>query len=235
MARERILLKISGGNLKKSGDISFFNDDIFSNLMDQIEELVKEYDVALVVGGGNIWRGNSNTFSFLEESSAHHIGMLATLMNAIAIQNYLNKRGIKNRIYSAFSCPKIAEELNEENVKRSLDSGEVVIFGAGTGMPFVSTDTCAAIRAIEIGVSKLLVGKHNVKGVFDKDPHKHSDAKFLEKLSYEEILSMKLDVFDRTALALLAPRNVKICVFNQNTKDSFVKVLKGELEHTVIY
>ncbi|OAL09861.1 UMP kinase [Candidatus Mycoplasma haematobovis] len=234
MSRERILLKLSGGNLKKLNETFFFNNEIISNLVDQIEELLQKYDLALVVGGGNIWRGSENKLDALEDQSSHYIGMLATLMNSITIQNYLKKKNIKSRIYSALSCPRVAEELNQENISRALDAHEVVIFGAGTGMPFVSTDTCAAIRAIEIGATKVLIGKNSVKGVYDKDPNKYKDAVFLPKLSYDEILFRKLKVMDHTALALLAPYKVELLVFNQDTKDSFVKALKGDIEYTSI-
>lgn len=233
--KPRILLKLSGANLKKEGDTNIFTHQIIKSLVSQVKELSETYSVALVVGGGNIWRGAESTYQPLRISDAHTIGMLATIMNAITLQNYLREEGVNSTIFSAFSCPKLAEDISTDAVDRALKVGDVVIFAGGTGMPFVSTDTCAAVRSLEINAQKILIGKNGIKGIYDCDPKINPNARLFNTITYEEIIDKRLLAMDLASMILLKDNSrPKLVVFDQSVENAFVKAAKGEIEHTEV-
>lgn len=234
--KERILLKLSGASLKGSGDHSVINDGVIDHLTDQIKAMADGREIAIVVGGGNIWRGDENVPPPLKNQDTHIMGMLATIMNAIALQNYLSHKGVSSTIFSAVPIARVAEEICTQSLRSAFKRGEVVIFAGGTGVPFVTTDTCAAIRALEINADKVLIGKNGVNGVYDKDPNQYADANFYERISYEEIIDRRLAVMDLAAMSLLLRHGrPELIVFNNDEEDSFVRALTGNLPHTVIY
>lgn len=234
--KDRILLKLSGASLRGKSHKYVVEHSVISDLSEQIKELSKEYEVAIVVGGGNIWRGYEHVPEPLNNQDTHIIGMLATVINSIALQNYLSYKGVSSTIFSAIPIPKIAGEICTQNLKRSFERGDVVIFSGGTGVPFVTTDTCTAVRALEIGANKILIGKNGVDGVYDKDPNKYPDAKFYDKVSYEYILDSRIVIMDLTAMSILKENNrPQLVIFNNDEKDAFIRSLKGEIRHTIVY
>lgn len=236
MKKERVLLKLSGASFGGADNSSVLSDAVVRHLVDQVKTMADGREIAIVVGGGNIWRGAENMHPPLKKQDAHIMGMLATIINGIALQNYLSYVGVPSTIFSAIPIPRVAEEICTQNVNRAFSRGDVVIFAGGTGVPFVTTDTCAAVRALEINADKILIGKNGVNGIYDKDPNKYADAKFYERVSYEEIIDKRLDVMDLAAISLLLRnRRPELIVFNNDEENSFVKALTGSLPNTVVY
>lgn len=221
---KRVLLKISGEAL--SGGTGFgINNDVVSEISLGIKKLNDVgVEVAVVVGGGNFWRGR--TSQGMDRTTADYIGMLATVMNAMALQDSLENIGVPTRVQTGIEMNKVAEPYIRRRAVRHLEKGRVVIFGAGTGNPYFSTDTAAALRAAEMEADVILLAK-NVDAVYDKDPKEHPDAKKFTKLSYMEVINKELKVMDSTATSLCMDNKITIKVFELNT-ENIIKVVYGE-------
>ena len=221
---KRVLLKISGEAL--SGGTGFgINNDVVSEISLGIKKLNDVgVEVAVVVGGGNFWRGR--TSQGMDRTTADYIGMLATVMNAMALQDSLENIGVPTRVQTGIEMNNVAEPYIRRRAVRHLEKGRVVIFGAGTGNPYFSTDTAAALRAAEMEADVILLAK-NVDAVYDKDPKEHPDAKKFTKLSYMEVINRELKVMDSTATSLCMDNKITIKVFELNT-ENIIKVVYGE-------
>ena len=228
---KRILLKLSGEALageKKSG----IDDDVVRTITAKIKEVSDlGVQVAIVVGGGNFWRGRSS--EKMDRVTADHMGMLATLMNSLALSDALEQHGAVTRVLSAIDVRQMAEPYIRKRAVRHLEKGRVVIFACGTGNPYFSTDTGAALRATEIGADIFLKATM-VDGVYDKDPNKYSDAVRYDKVTHDEVLSSNLKVMDATAAALCRDNHTKIYVFSMEDPDNIVRVVKGENIGTLV-
>ena len=231
VAYKRILLKLSGEALageKKNG----IDAETLGNICDKIKEIVgMGVQVSIVVGGGNFWRGRYG--HQMERTTSDYMGMLATTINGLALQDALESRGIYTRLQTAIEMRQIAEPYIRRKAIRHLEKGRIVIFACGTGNPYFTTDSAAALRAIEMEVDVILLAK-NVDGVYDKDPRKFQDAKKYDSITYMEAISKKLGVMDITALTLCMENNIPIEVFALNEKGSIKKVANGESIGTTI-
>lgn len=231
---KRIILKISGEAL--SGDESFgLEGKTLSILAKQVKEVSDlGVEVAVVVGGGNIWRGIAGSKEQgIERSTADYMGMLATSINALALQAAFEKEGVDTRVMSAIEMRQIAEPYIRRRAIRHLEKGRVVIFAAGTGSPYFSTDTTASLRAAEIGAEVILMAK-KVDGVYDCDPNVHKDAVKFDKLSYLDILKDGLKVMDSTAASLCMDNKIQIVVFKLTEEGNILKAVNGENIGTII-
>ena len=232
---KKILLKISGEALLGSQQFGIDPEPVHHIC----SEIQKVYDlgvqVAVVVGGGNIFRGMKNSSKLgMDQASGDYVGMLATVMNAVAIQSELRKIGVDCRVQSAISMDKIAEPYIRFKAVRHLEKKRVVIFAAGTGNPFFTTDTAAALRAAEIGAEVMLMAKNGVDGVYSDDPKTNPKAVKYDKISYDDIIVKGLKVMDLTSCALCQQNHIPIQVFDFNVKDSLTKILKGENIGTIV-
>jgi uridylate kinase len=190
-------------------------------------------EMALVIGGGNIFRGVAASTAGMDRASADYMGMLATLINALALQDALESRGAKTRVLSALEVQKVAEPYIRRRAIRHLEKGRLVIFGAGTGNPFFTTDTAASLRAMEIGAD-IVMKATRVDGVYDKDPHKFPDARLFRRLSYLDVLNRKLAVMDSTAISLCHDNKLPILVFNMTKPGNVRRVVLGEPLGTLV-
>jgi uridylate kinase len=190
-------------------------------------------EMALVIGGGNIFRGVAASTTGMDRASADYMGMLATLINALALQDALESRGAKTRVLSALEVQKVAEPYIRRRAIRHLEKGRLVIFGAGTGNPFFTTDTAASLRAMEIGAD-IVMKATRVDGVYDKDPHKFPDARLFRRLSYLDVLTRKLKVMDSTAISLCHDNKLPILVFNMTKPGNVRRVVLGEPLGTLV-
>jgi uridylate kinase len=230
---KRVLLKISGEALldnKGFGIDTGTLDNIASQLKDIHDEGI---ELAIVVGGGNIFRGIAASAEGMDRATADYIGMLATVMNALAIQDSLEKHGVFTRVQSAISMHDVAEPYIRRRAIRHLEKGRVVIFAAGTGNPYFSTDTAASLRALEIGAEAILKAT-KVDGVYDSDPNINPDAKMFDELTYIEVLQKGLKVMDATATSLSMDNNKPIIVFNISGHDNIKKAVYGEKIGTIV-
>ena len=230
---KRVILKLSGEAL--AGDKGFGVDyDTVASIANEIKEVVQlGTQVAVVVGGGNIWRGAAASRMGMDRSTADYVGMLATVMNAMVLQDALESIDVATRVQSAVEMRSIAEPYIRRRAIRHLEKGRVVIFGAGTGNPFFSTDSTAALRAAEIEAEIILMGK-KVNGVYDCDPVNNPDAKLFRELSFIDILNMNLKVMDSTAATLCKDNNIPIVVFNLLEKGNIKKAVSGEPVGTLV-
>ncbi|ADL68937.1 UMP kinase [Thermoanaerobacterium thermosaccharolyticum] len=228
---KRVILKISGEAL--SGSAGYGIDFETVNLIaDQIKE-VKEMgiQIGIVIGGGNIWRGREGIG--MDRTTADHMGMLATVINSLALQDALERRGVETRVQTAIEMRQIAEPYIRRRAIRHLEKGRVVIFAAGTGNPFFSTDTTASLRAAEIDAEVILLAK-KVDGVYDKDPMKFKDAIKFDKLTYLDVLNKGLGVMDSTATSLCMDNNIPIIVFNLTVPGNIKNVIMGQKIGTIV-
>ncbi len=230
----RVLLKISGESLKGSAG-SGIDPDAVNYLAQQIAEaFALGVELAVVMGGGNLWRGEDAEQQGMDRATADYAGMLATVINALAMQDALEKREIITRTQSALMIQAVAEPYIRRRAIRHLEKGRVVLFSAGTGNPFMTTDTASALRALEIGAEVLLMAKNDVDGVYDSDPHDNPHAKRFSHLGYLEALNLRLKVMDSTAVSLCMDNNLPIIVFNIFDTGSMTRILMGESLGTVI-
>ena len=231
MKYKRILLKLSGETL--SGDDGKGID--FKSVLKICEEIkeVKNIgcEIAIVVGGGNFWRGRSNTY--MDKCTSDHIGMLATTMNALALEDGFKQLKVQARVQTGIEMRQISEFYIRKRAIRHLEKGRIVIFGCGTGSPFFSTDTAAALRAAEISAD-IIFKATNVDGVYDKDPRKYDDVTMFDKISHLEVLNKKLNVMDSTATSLCMDNQIPILVFNINKEGNLIKAAKGEKIGTLV-
>jgi len=234
-AFSRVLLKLSGEALM--GDREFGQDP---GRMAAIAEAVRDVrelgtEVAIVVGGGNIWRGMEEVArQGMDRASADYSGMLGTVLNALAVQDALERLGVFTRVQSALEIQEVAEPYIRRRAIRHLEKGRVVIFAGGTGNPFFTTDTAAALRACEVGAETILMGKNGVEGVLDADPRLDADAKLLTEISHSEAIKRGLRVMDTTALTLCMENDMPIRVFNVNDERNIVRVSRGERIGTLV-
>lgn len=230
---KRVLLKLSGEAL--AGDQGYGIDPkVVDDLAEQIGEVVHDgVQLAIVVGGGNIFRGVSGATEGMDRAQADYIGMLATVMNALALQDSFERHGIFSRVQSAINMQEVSEPYIRRRAERHLEKGRVVILAAGTGNPYFTTDTTAALRACELGVDCLMKAT-KVDGVYDSDPAKNPDAKRFEKISYMEVLNRGLHVMDSTATSLCMDNNMPMIVFDLTQKGNIARALKGESVGTTV-
>lgn len=232
---KRVLLKISGEALM--GDQPFgIKPEIVETIADEIAKAkALGVEIAIVVGGGNIFRGVQNSAKLgMDRASADYVGMLATVMNSLILQGILKNKGLEIRVQTAIAMDKVAEPYIRLRAVRHLQKGRLVIFGAGTGNPFFSTDTTAALRAAEISADVMLMAKNNVDGVYNKDPNQNTDAVKYDSLTYDDILHQDLKVMDQTAISLCKDTKMPIIVFDFAKKDAISNILLGKSEGTFI-
>ncbi|EUB32994.1 MULTISPECIES: UMP kinase [Fusobacterium] len=224
---KKILLKLSGEALM--GDQEFgISSDVITSYAKQIKEIVDlGVEVSIVIGGGNIFRGISGAAQGVDRVTGDHMGMLATVINSLALQNSIEKLGVPTRVQTAIEMPKVAEPFIKRRAQRHLEKGRVVIFGAGTGNPYFTTDTAAALRAIEMETD-VVIKATKVDGIYDKDPVKYPDAKKYEIVTYNEVLAKDLKVMDATAISLCRENKLPIIVFNSLDEGNLKKVIMGE-------
>jgi uridylate kinase len=227
---KRIILKISGEALVGNG--SAFDFDVLGKVADQVIEVARMgVQTGIIVGGGNIWRGRSGVG--MDRTTADHMGMLATVINALAMRDALENKGMQTRVMTAIEMRAIAEPYIRLRAMRHLEKGRVVIFACGTGNPYFSTDTAAALRAAEIEADLILLAK-NVDGVYDSDPKKNADAKKYDFISYIDVINQGLGVMDTTAVSLCMDNNIPIACFGLDAKDGIKRVVCGEKIGTMI-
>ena len=224
---KKILLKLSGEALM--GDQEFgISSDVITSYAKQIKEIVDlGVEVSIVIGGGNIFRGLSGAAQGVDRVTGDHMGMLATVINSLALQNSIEKLGVPTRVQTAIEMPKVAEPFIKRRAQRHLEKGRVVIFGAGTGNPYFTTDTAAALRAIEMETD-VVIKATKVDGIYDKDPVKYPDAKKYQTVTYNEVLAKDLKVMDATAISLCRENKLPIIVFNSLIEGNLKKVVMGE-------
>jgi uridylate kinase len=231
---KRVLLKLSGevfGGEKSIG----VDPDVVHDIANQIADVVRGgTEIAVVVGGGNYFRGAELQQRGMDRARADYMGMLGTVMNCLALQDFLEKEGIETRVQTAITMGQVAEPYVPRRAIRHLEKGRVVIFGAGAGMPFFTTDTVAAQRALEIGVEALLLAKSGVDGVYDADPRKDKSAKKYETVSYDEVLSKSLAVADAAAFSLCRENKLPIVIFDLKSKGNIKRAVKGESVGTLV-
>lgn len=231
---KRVLLKLSGEALKGDRHLGIDASTIIA-IAKQIKRVAdKGVEVAIVVGGGNIWRGAAAEANGMDRATADYAGMLATAINALALQDALEKEGAVVRTQTAINIQSIAEPYIRRRAIHHLEKGRVVIFAGGTGNPYMTTDTAAALRSIEIGAEALLMGKNRVDGVYDSDPLKNADAKKFDKLTYLDALNLRLHIMDATALSLCMDNNLPIIVFDLQAPNSIERAVSGDGIGTVI-
>lgn len=233
MKYKRILLKLSGEALMGNRDYGIDNDRL-KEYAHEIKKVVdKGCEVAIVIGGGNIFRGLAGAAKGMDRVQGDYMGMLATVINGMALQGALEDTGIKTRLQSAIEMDKVAEPFIKRRATRHLEKGRVVIFGAGTGNPYFTTDTAATLRAIEIGADVILKGTR-VDGIYDSDPEKNSDAIKFNSLSFEEVFDKGLKVMDMTAFTLSHENKLPIIVFDMNKAGNLEKIVDGEIIGTLV-
>jgi uridylate kinase len=232
-AYRRVLLKLSGEALMGPGGYGIDPATLDQVASEVVMATELGVEMGIVVGGGNIFRGLSGSARGMDRASADYLGMLATVMNAVALSEQLEKHGVVTRVLSAITISELAEPYIRRRAMRHLEKGRICIFAAGTGNPFFTTDTAAALRAMEIGAQVLLKGT-KVAGVYDKDPVKHKDARLYHRVSFTEALEKDLGVMDATAFALCRDNDLPIVVFDMNTPGNIREVVRGADIGTVI-
>ncbi len=233
MTYKRVLLKLSGEALM--GNLGYGIDpNIVDEIADEISEVVKSgVQIVIVVGGGNIFRGIKAASAGMDRATADYIGMIATVMNAMTLQDALERKEIPTRVQTAIAMQEVAEPYIRRRAIRHLEKGRVVIFGAGSGNPFFTTDTTAALRAAEIDADVIFKAT-KVDGIYDKDPKTNSDAQRYDNLTYSDVLAQDLRVMDGTAIALCKENNIPIVVFNLSVSGNIVRAVKGETVGTFV-
>ncbi len=231
---KRILLKLSGEALK--GETPYGIDpQTVQVIAEQIKDLHDlNVEVGIVVGGGNIWRGKTASELGMDRAQADYMGMLATIMNGLAVQDSLEHLGVPTRVMTAIPCNQVAEPYIRRRAIRHLEKGRVCIFVGGLGNPYFSTDTACVLRATEIGAEVVLMAKNKTEGVYDSDPRTNPQAKMYEELTFAEILNKNLAVMDSTAASLCKDNNLNLIVFNMNNRGNIVKAVKGEKIGTLV-
>ncbi len=227
----RVLIKLSGEALAAENGFGIGNDSINAVVEQIIEARKMGVDVGIVVGGGNFWRGRQGTE--MDRTTADHMGMLATVINALALQDALEQKGVQTRVQTALTITRVAEPYILRKALRHFEKGRVVIFACGTGNPYFSTDTGAALRAAEIQADALLMAK-NIDGIYDKDPRKYEDAKKFDEISYIDYIKLGLTAMDTTAVSLCMDNHITVVSFGLNEENSIVRVLNGEKIGTTI-
>jgi uridylate kinase len=230
---KRILLKISGEALR-GGQGSSIDNSTLTRIALQIKQVTEMgVGVGIVVGGGNIWRGAEAEMEGMDRVTADYAGMLATVINSLVLEDVLERNGVATRTMSAISLPQVAETYNIGQALKHIAKGRVVLFAGGTGNPYVTTDTAAALRAVEIHADVIVKGTR-VDGVYDSDPEKNRKASMFHKISYFDVLKKDLKIMDLTAITLCKENNMPIIVFNVNQKGNLVRLVRGESVGTLV-
>jgi len=229
---KRVLIKLSGEAL--SGEAGFgLNESVIAEVVRQIKAVHDSgVQICLLIGGGNFWRGRQGTA--MDRTTADHMGMMATVINALAMQDALEQVGLDTRVQSAISITRVAEPYILRMAMSHLDKGRIVIFACGTGNPYFTTDTAAALRAVEIGADVLLLAK-NVDGIYDSDPNKNKDAKKYDEVSYLEVIKKGLQAMDLTAVTMCKDNQMPVVAFGLNVADSVIRAARGEKIGTLIH
>jgi uridylate kinase len=231
---KRVMLKMSG-EVFGGGKVGV-DPDVVYGLAQQIAKVARSgVQIAVVVGGGNFFRGAELQQRGMERDRADYMGMLGTVMNCLALQDFLEKLGTQTRVQTAITMGQVAEPYIPRRAERHLEKGRVVIFGAGSGMPYFSTDTVAAQRALEISAEVLLMGKQGVDGVYSADPHKHPEAVKIDELTYDEYLAQNLKVADATAISMARDYKLPMIFFSLDTDGTIVRVVSGEKIGTIVH
>jgi uridylate kinase len=231
---QRVLLKLSG-EVFGGGKVGV-DPDMVAGLAAQIAEVVRSgVQVAVVVGGGNFFRGAELQLRGMERDRADYMGMLGTVMNCLALQDFLEKLDVQTRVQTAITMGQIAEPYIPRRAERHLEKGRVVIFGAGSGMPYFSTDTVGAQRALEISAEVLLMGKQGVDGVYDADPQTHPGATKFDELTYDDYLARDLKIADATAISMARDYKLPMIFFSLDTDGTIVRVVAGEKIGTIVH
>ena len=227
---KRVLLKLSGEALKDENAMQILNVDHVKNLANMMKELHdKGVQIAVVIGAGNIWRGNLSEGIGIERAPADYMGMMGTVMNALAMSSALKRAGVDSIVFSALpEIPSITVTYTPEAAIKAMEEGKVVFLSGGTGKPFFTTDTAATLRALETNCEAIFMGKNGVTGLYDKDPTKYSDAKFIPEITYQEIIDKKLQIMDLSAVELIKDKDVEIRIFSMSKAENFIKVAMGE-------
>jgi uridylate kinase len=233
-AFRRILLKLSGEALM--GDLPYGADpDRIATIAKQVKAVAdRGVEIAIVVGGGNIYRGREGAADGMDRATGDYMGMLATVLNALALQDALEKLGAVTRVQSAITISEVAEPYIRRRAMRHLEKGRVVIFAAGTGNPFFTTDTAAALRALEIHAETILMAKNGVEGVYSADPNEDPDARFIGEITHQEAIEQRLQVMDSTALSLCMDNGLPIHVFNMDDERNIDRIVCGDRVGTVV-
>lgn len=230
---KRVLLKLSGEAL--SGNGQAFDPEVLKGLAEELKEIQEQgVELAVVVGGGNFIRGKMLAEMGMNRAQGDYMGMLGTVINALAVQNALEQVGVQTRVQTAVHMQEVAEPFILRRAIRHLEKGRVVIFGAGTGHPYFSTDTTAALRASEIGADVILMAKNGVDGVYDSDPKKNPNAKKFDTLNYMDVLNKGLQVMDSTAISMCMDNDIDLIVFNMNERGNILKAIQQTVNGTVI-
>lgn len=229
----RVMLKLSGGAFKGPESAGVHWPTVF-RIAEEVREAVQTgVELTIVVGGGNIWRGQEAAAHGMERAAADYAGMVATVINALALQDVLEGMGVDTRVQTAIEMREAAEPYIRRRAIRHLEKGRVVIFGAGTGNPYFTSDTAGVLRAVEVG-AQVIMKATDVDGVYDSDPDGNSDAKLLREVSYLDVLNLDLKVMDATAISLARDNNLPIVVFNMNVPGNIVRVVRGEPIGTIV-
>ncbi|MGZ9762579.1 UMP kinase [Mycoplasma sp. 394] len=233
---KRILIKLSGEGFANKEKHLAIDNALVKKIAIQLKEIVKQgVQVSIVIGGGNFWRGASAEKNGIPRNRADYIGMLATIMNGLALRSGFELVGLKARVQSSLNIDaRVAENYVNEKTMKYLEDGEVVIFVGGTGRPYFTTDTASTLYASEIGAEVILMGKNGTDGIYDSDPKTNPNAKRYDKITYNEILEKKLQVMDLTATSMARDNNINLIIFNLLEEDSILKVLKGQITHTEV-
>ena len=232
MKYKRVIIKISGEALAGENGTGI-NNDVVKQVVGQIKKVHDlGIEIGMIIGGGNFWRGRQG--GDMDRTTADHMGMLATVINALAMQDALEKSGLPTRVQTALTITRVAEPYILRKALRHLEKGRIVIFACGTGNPYFSTDTGAALRAAEIGAEVLLLAK-NIDGVYDSDPRKNPDAKKIDEISYIDVIKRGLNAMDTTAISLCMENNINIVAFGLSEKDGIVRAATGEKIGTLIH
>lgn len=236
MTKETILLKLSGESLANKEKSLAIDYELVKNVASQLKQVVKlGYRILIVVGGGNFWRGTSAEKNGIMRTKADCIGMLATLMNGLALESGFKKEGLKTRVLSSIDIDsRVCEYYVAEKAKKYLDQGNIIIFVGGTGRPYFTTDSASTLFAAEMGARKILVGKNKIAGVYDADPKTHPNAKHFETLTYHNAIEKNLKVMDSTAFTMAQDNDLELLIFDIKEEHSIVKVINGNIKHTKV-
>lgn len=231
---KRVLLKLSGEALSNGKDNPFYEENL-QNVAIEVKQAVKAgVQVAIVVGGGNLYRGKIGVSLGMDRATGDYMGMLATVMNALAISNSLTKNDVDNVVMTSIEMKGLAEHFTASSAIKALSEGKVVIFGGGTGHPYFSTDTCSALRALETKCEVILMAKNSVDGVYDSDPRKNKNAVKYDEITYQEVIEKDLQVMDQTAASLCKDNSMPLIVFNMNEKGNIYKACCGQINGTLV-
>lgn len=230
---KRVLLKLSGEALQGPGQFGI-SSDVIEYVSEEIKSIYSlGVETAIVIGGGNIFRGVSSSSKGMDRSTADYMGMLATVINALALQDFLERKGLSTRVQTALEIKQVAEPFIKRRAIRHLEKGRIVIFASGTGNPFFTTDTAATLRALQMGAD-IIMKATKVDGIYDKDPVKNEDASKFTELTYMEILRKGLKIMDATSISLCMEGNIPIVVFDLFEKGNIEKIISGEKVGTIV-